>query len=292
MSRVAQSLMIAALLPMLRAQQAPDTSFAPPIERPAFALGAGPVVLIDEAHYNFHTATGRYLPFAQLLRRDGYVVRGSTAKFTQESLNRGKLLVISNALNERNRENWSPPNPSAFTVQEIAAVRKWVENGGSLFLIADHMPFAGAAEELGKSFGVRFLSGYAVVPDRDGILYFRKSDGTLRDDAITNGIAQVTTFTGSSFEVDAPEARPLLVLGPKVVSMNGQNDPKPIPVAGHLQGAVMQFGRGRVAVFGEAAMFSAQLAGPTKRPMGMNAPDAKENVPFLLNLIHWLTGRL
>jgi hypothetical protein len=37
-------------------------------------------------------------------------------------------------------------------------------------------------------------------------------------------------------------------------------------------------------------MFSAQLAGPNKQPMGMNAPEARENARFLLNAIHWLTG--
>ncbi len=274
------------------AQQVADKSFSPPIEKPAFAKGAGPVVLIDEAHYNFHTASGRYLPFAELLRRDGYVVRSSSAKFDAESLKRGRVLVISNALNKKNRDDWSPPNPSAFTPAEITAVRNWVNDGGSLLLIADHMPFAGAAEDLGKAFGVRFLSGYAVVPGTTGgILVFRKSDGTLRDHAITRGIGQVATFTGSSFEVDTGAA-PLLVLGPNVVSMNGRDDPKPAPVAGHLQGAALEAGKGRVAVFGEAAMFSAQLAGAARQPMGMNAPEARENARFLLNLIDWLAGRL
>jgi len=32
-----------------------------------------------------------------------------------------------------------------------------------------------------------------------------------------------------------------------------------------LQGAALAFGRGRVAVFGEAAMFSAQVSGPERR---------------------------
>jgi hypothetical protein len=36
-------------------------------------------------------------------------------------------------------------------------------------------------------------------------------------------------------------------------------------------------------------MFSAQLAGPDKRPMGMNAPEARENPQLLLNLMHWLS---
>ena len=46
------------------------------------------------------------------------------------------------------------------------------------------------------------------------------------------------------------------------------------------------------AIFGEAAMFTAQLQGPEKNPMGMNQPSAKQNPQFLLNTIHWLDGRL
>jgi hypothetical protein len=55
---------------------------------------------------------------------------------------------------------------------------------------------------------------------------------------------------------------------------------------------VMKVGKGRVAIFGEAAMFSAQLGGPQKLPMGMNAPVAKQNPQFLLNVMHWLSGLL
>jgi hypothetical protein len=40
-----------------------------------------------------------------------------------------------------------------------------------------------------------------------------------------------------------------------------------------LQGALLKFGKGRVAVFGEAALFSAQVAGPARFPMGMNDPE-------------------
>jgi len=35
-----------------------------------------------------------------------------------------------------------------------------------------------------------------------------------------------------------------------------------------------------------------QVYGEKKTPMGVNAPDAKENAQFLLNLIHWLSGVL
>ena len=65
-----------------------------------------------------------------------------------------------------------------------------------------------------------------------------------------------------------------------------------IPAAHLLQGAVVYHGMGRVAVLGEPAMFTAQLAGPEKRPVGMNAPDARENARFALNVLHWLSGGL
>jgi len=52
----------------------------------------------------------------------------------------------------------------------------------------------------------------------------------------------------------------------------------------------MKFGKGRLAVFGEAAMFTAQVSGNSKRKMGMNHPAAKQNAQFFLNVIHWLDG--
>ena len=61
-------------------------------------------------------------------------------------------------------------------------------------------------------------------------------------------------------------------------------------VGGWLQGATTKLGRGRVAFFGEAAMFTAQVAGPNRTPMGMNAPLAGENPQFVLNTLHWLSG--
>ena len=64
------------------------------------------------------------------------------------------------------------------------------------------------------------------------------------------------------------------------------------PIEGWSQGACKKYGKGKIVVFGEAAMFTAQLAGPNKRPIGMNSPDAQENHQLLLNIIHWLDGRM
>ncbi|MEK7403636.1 MAG: DUF4350 domain-containing protein [Acidobacteriota bacterium] len=297
------AVVLAGIAGVMTAQQVADTSFRPPIRKPAYAEGQGPVVGVDEGHYNFHTTGGRYQPFAELLRRDGYVVRPLTSKFTPKLLAGVRILVISNALHERNQKDWSLPNPSAFSGDEIAAVRDWVKGRGSLLLIADHQPFAGAAADLAAAFGLRWQNGYVVDGSQRGPLKFRIEDGSLSRHPITEGrtleerVSQVATFTGSAFRADQ-KVEGLLILSPTAVSRT-PTAPKQkweewavTPVGGSFQGAVTRFGRGRLAAFGEAAMFSAQVAGAEKSPMGMNHPDARDNAQFLLNLMHWLTGLL
>lgn len=284
------------------AQQVPDSAFAPAIARPAFAEGAGPLVLVDEAHTNFHTTDGRYYAFAQLLRRDGYVVRGLREPFTARSLAGARALVIANALHPSNTNNWSLPTPSAFTPQEIAAVEAWVREGGSLLLIADHMPFPGAADSLAAAFGVAFGNGFAMDAEQKSRFRFSRGNGLLADHPVTRGrgpeerVDSVDTFTGQAFRVTAPDAHPLLTLAPGTVLLLPDTawqfsaETRRGPADGMLHGAVLQHGRGRVGVFGEAAMFSAQRAGPQRQPMGMNDPGAPQNARFLLNVMHWLTG--
>ncbi len=63
------------------AQQYADPEFDSKVDRPAFT-DRHPSCLIDEAHNNFHTADGRYKPFADLLKNDGYTVRPNKEKFT------------------------------------------------------------------------------------------------------------------------------------------------------------------------------------------------------------------
>jgi len=310
MSKPCSKWVLAALFILLTrpclSQQVGDTNFNPEVASPAFTFGQGPVVLVDEAHFNYHTAEGRYKPFADLLRSDGYVVRRLTSRFAAESLEEGDILVISNALAEENAEDWVLPTPSAFSEFEIQAVREWVRGGGSLMLIADHMPFPGAAGDLAASFGVLFNNGYARDPIAEsGLMTFRRSQDSLRAHSITNGrdsrekVDKVTAFTGQAFRAQpGTELEPLMVVADNTIllmteaaSHSSEKTPR-LSAAGWFQGAVLHFGEGRLAVFGEAAMFSAQVSGPDRRPMGMNHPDAAQNAQFLLNVIHWLSGLL
>ncbi|MBL7849956.1 MAG: hypothetical protein JNN04_03560 [Cyclobacteriaceae bacterium] len=286
-------------------QQRADTLFQFDISHSRYPLGKGPVILLDEAHHNFHTTTGRFRPFSDFLRKDGYVVKGNAQPFTPEVLRSSRILVIANALNAANINAWTLPTPSAFTEDEIRYVTEWVKAGGSLFLIADHMPFPGAAEKLAAAFGFTFYNGFAMRKKGDispgGALnrpdIFTPGHGLI-EGPITLGnqphekVTSVRTFTGQAFGIPA-HATPLIVLDddfelllPKT-AWQFATETTVQPAAGLAQGASLQQGKGRVVVFGEAAMFSAQVQRDSVR-MGMNAPDAKQNPQFLLNIIHWL----
>jgi hypothetical protein len=277
---------------------------------PTYEAGSGPTVWIDEGHNNIVATTGRYEPFVEALRADGYVVKALRSEFTRDALSRVQLLVIGNALSDRNVDAWqtieeggrpAEPTPtySAFTNLEIDAIHEWVLEGGGLLLLTDHMPFAGASADLGHRFGFTFLDGFVEDSETGGPVEFSLSDGTLLNHPISRGFGQdteiefVATFVGQAFQ--AEHADPLLILGPPAVAFQpdipwdyDEHSPR-LSVAGWLQGAAEEVGAGRVAVFGDATMFSAQLTRDGRR-MGMNHDRGIHNLQFLLNVMQWLGG--
>ncbi|MGH2568174.1 MAG: hypothetical protein ACRDGA_07535 [Bacteroidota bacterium] len=177
-----------------------------------------------------------------------------------------------------------------------------MEQGGSLLLIADHMPNPSAAAELAAAFGAKLNNGFTFDSRKrkDGGYVFRRSDGSLRNHPIVGGIDlhrtvdSVYTGIGSAFE--AVDFEPLLVFGntftsrlPEVPWEFTENTPT-IPIQGWLQGGTRTIGAGRIALFGEAGFFTAQLVGAELTPMGMNEPYGKQNPQFILNLFSWLAG--
>jgi hypothetical protein len=286
----------------LQAQQVPDRSFRPPPFTPKFASGDGPSILIDAGHGNFHTADGGYLPFATVLRKDGFRVRSVAGEFSRSTLGDAALLVVVNALHERNIRRWRPPIHQAIAQREVEALVSWAKQGGSLFLVADHQPFPAAVSALASAFGFEFHNGWAVqAPHWSTDFGFRRTDGSLADHVAVSGsrrgesAEKVITFGGSAFR-GPPEAISLMTFGEGFYSFqpkdrrafDEESDPH-IAIDGWSQGAVRRFGKGRVAVFGEAAMFTAQLAGKGRQPFGFNLPEAEDNVKLLLNTVRWLT---
>jgi uncharacterized protein (DUF2249 family) len=291
------------------AQQQGDPGFKPKIKTPSYPNGDGPVVAIDEGHNNFHTRTGRYAAFAKLLKADGYRVTSHRGRVSAKSLDDLRVLVIVNAIHESNVKDWKLPTPSAFTDTEIDSIVEFVKSGGSLFLIADHMPFPGAVEKLASRFGVRFENGFNVEKDAEGgfkvgrTIFRRKTRG-IASHPITDGrkpaekIHEVATFTGSVFRLEPAtrNAKPLLVLreGTFVVhpkrAWKFEKDTPKKDVSGWLQGAAIEHGKGRVVVFAEAAMFTAQRRSGGGK-MGMNTAAAKDNQQLARNILRWLASR-
>lgn len=281
------------------AQQFADPEFNSVVEHPAYKTNL-PRVLFDEAHNNFHTTTGRYKPFADLIVSDGYRVVVNRKAFSEKSLETFRILVIANATGAEEMDDEGADRP-AFTEEECEAVRKWVRGGGSLLLIADHAPFGGAAESLARQFGVEMSKGYTIDPehsDKDAPwrLIFSRENRLLVDHPITQGrtdrewINRVLTFSGQSLK--GPEgSAAFLQLADTARDKPDFSSTTEVSAAGRAQGVALKAGKGRVVVMGEAAMLSAQITGPTKHRMGMNVPGT-DNKQLALNIMHWLSGLL
>ncbi len=306
-SAILATMMFVLLSGVAVAQQSADPNFRPQVSDPAYMPGTGPRIGIDAAHKNWHTAAGRFAPFAHLLEADGYQVQSFTTAFTLSRLSEIDVLVVANAAADTlSAESERLPTATAFTSEEVATISRWVADGGRLLLIADHMPSGGEAHELAAAFGVLFTNGFAYsgvgnpLPDM-----FRRSEGLLGDHPITRGrradeaIDSVATFRGQAFQVTRSAVNPLLVYGPTAFSVlpvdaaaDFADDTPRVPSPGWFQGIALTHGAGRVAIFGEAAMFTAQVFGQQQRKLGMSHPAATQNAQFVLNVMHWLSDLL
>jgi hypothetical protein len=235
-----------------------------------------------------------------LIISDGYRVIVNRNPFNEKSLGTFKIVIIANALGADEMDDEGADRP-AFTEEECKAVHDWVRGGGSLLLIADHAPFGGAAEILAKRFGVDMSKGYTFDSehsdkDSPSLLLFSRENKLLVDHPITQGrqpherINYVLSFTGQSLK--GPEgSRAFLQLADTAKDKPDWNSSSEVSAAGRAQGIAFKAGKGRVVMMGEAAMLTAQIAGPNKRRMGMNVPGT-DNKQLALNIVHWLSGLL
>jgi hypothetical protein len=273
-----------------RTGQQPDRTFDSRVAQPAYAT-EHPVVAFDVAHRNWHTPTGRYRPLAELLEHDGYQVREHRTPFTADALAGTRVLVIANAAGANGHEG-----APAFSDDETATIHHWVEQGGSLLLIADHVPFGAAAAKLAAAFGVTMHLAFARDDRFSGWdnerLLFRRADHMLGAHPILQGrtpadrVDVVETFTGQS--LSGPSGSALLPMSDESYDWKSRQERS--SAKGHAQGVALQVGQGRVVVLGEAGMLSAQVD-PLGVKMGMNRPG-NDDRQFALNIMHWLSGGL
>jgi hypothetical protein len=294
-----------ALQPQQGGGQMADPNFNAKVEKPAYKNSgkkSGPKVLFDEAHNNFHTTTGRYKPFADLVTNDGYRVVPNKQEFSARVLQGYRILVISNALGAPIMSDPSASN-AAFTEAESDSVRDWVRGGGSLLLIADHAPMGSANQVLAKRFDVDMSKMFTVDEqnyDKEsgnpGFIVYTRESGRLADHPVTQGrndserVNKVIAFTGQSLKGPANSIAFMKLADTAMDAMPGVNT-NPVSAAGRAQGIAMKFGKGRVIILGEAGMLSAQVVGSQRMLFGMNRPGI-DNRQLALNIMHWLSGLL
>jgi hypothetical protein len=281
------------------AQQSTIRSYTPHVKQPAYS-GNGPLIEIDEGHRNFHTLSGSYAPFGRLAAADGYRVRAIGQRFTGDALNGVDILVIANA-------QTPSASQSAFAPDEITALDKWVAGGGSLFLIADHAPFGTAAAALAESFGVYMDKGFVVVNDHGDITsQIRYQGSSLGSHPIVAGrnsgerVRRVTTFTGQSLSVPAG-AVSLLIIPKKSIEVDSPamigelrsgDSVAGKHVGGRSQLLALGFGRGRVVMAGEAAMFTSQEVRSPNGSVEDTGLGVTDDQQLTLNVLHWLSELL
>lgn len=302
------SLLCFLLLPAGLRSQENDPDFDPAVGCPAYARGVGPRLLLDEAHRNLHTASGRYASFAAVAERDGFRVEPWTTDFSAAPPPEGVILVIANARGAKEMTD------AAFSPAEVENLRSWVAAGGSLFLIADHTPFGSAAGSLSSALGVEMIDGHArdaqnKAPELPGpaFLEFTRANGLLGEHPILHGrspgeaIGRVVTFGGQALR-PGPNAAVLLRLGPEaeVTPERQGTDAQARNVGGLAQAVALEIGKGRVVVTGEAGLFGAQILSaenaravglPGELRFGMNHPGTDDR-QLLLNILHWLSRLL
>ena len=293
--------------PLLRhSSQRSDPEFNTRVAQPAYS-NRHPLVLFDEAHNN-DTSSGRYKPFTDLIGSDGYQVMQNSSRFSSRTLKGYQVVVIVNASGPSASRDNSP-----FTPEECDAVSEWVSHGGALLVITDHAPYSSAVAELANRFGVELTKGFTVEPvyfnkesGDQTELVFTRGEGLLGEHAITNGrdanerINRVISFTGTSLK--GPQGSvALLKLSDKAIDVvppdhkptsagEAPPDHKQISAAGRAQGVALGFGKGRIVVFAEAAMLTAQVTpGGVRFGMSMQGTDNRQ---LALNTMHWLSGLL
>jgi hypothetical protein len=281
--------------------QRADDAFDARVARPVYQT-RHPRIVVDETHHNFHTSTGRYRPLTRLLTNDGYAVRANEKPFTdRHALDSIDVLVVANAMGW-----WLPRGAraarNAFTSDEIAVVRNWVENGGALLLVADHYPAGPAAAALANAFGVEMNGGWLLDSTRQApkagspswVVYDRERESLgahpiLEGRDSTERIQTVITFTGQSLSIPAG-ATALLQCGPGAVNTSPDRTTTH-SARGMAQAVALNVGKGRVVIIGEAAMLTAQVAGSGGLRFGMTWPGTDDR-QFALNILHWLSGAL
>lgn len=285
-----------------------DVVVVPRLDRPAFAAGQGPTVLVDNAHWNAATTTRGLAGFAALLRADGYHVLPDGNSTRAEMLADAKIGVVANPLGLSGvmrgliANLGLPPltffDDEALWVQEMETVVQWVENGGAMLIAVDDGPPARGVRGLTARLGVQVSDGIVVdvghseprAPER---LVFSRENGLIGEHAIVDGgddrpaLNRVVSVGGPALSGPA-DAVVLLRLGPSAVAVSrlGVSPTSGTPVPGLARALAFTRGRGRVVVVADTSLLTG-LADADGQPYGLGAAGTQTD-RFVRGVMRWL----
>jgi hypothetical protein len=271
-----------------------------------FAAPEQTQIVFDYNHDNRHRifdGNQAYLALYELLEAEGYPIElwenssleqwvslvGCPAPTCDPPIPRAEIDVFVEAM----------PQILFANAFYLAWLEQWVAEGGVLFLITDHFPFAGKMNRLAGMFDVRFRNTNSIVGDGTthcppgvelclaGRISFLETE---LPSLFAGGVEFVTTYAGTSvFPTDAGvDWHPILRLGEGFTTQSF-GDPRD----GEVTLAFARHGEGAVVFASEAAMWSCgegpefQLGWCDSNPID----DGPHNDRFVLNLFEYFRVR-
>jgi len=231
-------------------------------------VSAEKTVLIDKYHdtdnwWGDPSGTGRFL--AEELATLGFNTKVGNTSFSDETLKGVDIVLL-----------WNPNNP--IEENEITALTKFVERGGSLLVLASHEydmidTTRTSVNVLLEPFGIRVMKNGTDDPSNRQGCSCTPIIHNLATHPINDGVTSIILYKPASLELK----------GNAVALARGDNDTFAVgkePVGGEnvIVAAVSEKGNGRVAVIGSSFIFDNGKIGDM------------QNKQFAKNLFTWLGG--
>ncbi|MGZ4123462.1 MAG: lamin tail domain-containing protein [Tumebacillaceae bacterium] len=183
--------------------------------------------------------TGANSSFADALKAKGYTVATNTSTITSTVLSGVKVLIL--------------PEPNInFTSAEKTAINTFVQNGGGVYFIADHITsdrnndgwdspqiYDGSTSTPNPSTGSWVGSTYGFYFNFNNLVGEPITD--VRANSVTSGVASVGYWNGSSIHSTGSNSSIV-----QDIFMSGQSDPI------HIHGT---YGSGRFAALGDSSLY-------------------------------------
>ena len=270
-----------------------DKEFHPKVAKAAY-INLHPKVCFDEGHNNLAVEFGFYDSVLELLESDGFEVIRLNKRFTKDVLKGCKIVYSSTVAGHP--DNVDDADESAFDVEEIESITKWVREGGNFLMMSDHGSMAKASSKLLKQFNihgsiesVQHPKGVVAAFADNGIFTLQAKELSETSPIVlgrnfSERLKKIHYFRGQALKGPANSDYFLKV------PTDAKVGTRP-PGKFRALGIATKQGRGRVVVIGDGSVFAAKIDERNDEKTGLNRAD-NDNVQMAINVFRWLSGAL